>query len=150
MAPFRFRLSTLLRLRENLRDECRQQLSAAQRAEDIVAARIAELDGELGGLRQHCQRVSRPGPINVDRLLEAGRYEMTLRAEQQAAQTQRATVSAEVERRRESLVEADRGVKTLEKLEEQQRTRHRFEDSRRDIKQLDAMALQLQAAQEEA
>jgi flagellar protein FliJ len=150
MPPFRFRLTTLLRLRENVRDERRQQFSAAQRAEDIVAARIAELDAELGNLREHCQTASRAGPINVDQLLAAGRYEMTLQAEKQTAQTQRAAVAAEVERRRQTLVEADREVKTLDKLQEQQLVKHRAEENRRDIKQLDAMALQLAGPKEDA
>jgi flagellar protein FliJ len=150
MPPFRFRLSTLQHLRENVRDECRQQLAEAQRAEDILAARIAELDDEIAFIRQHAKTASQVGPINVDRLLDAGRYEMALRAERQSVVAQRETVAQEVQRRRQALVEADREVKSLEKLRERQLERHRHEDSRRESKQLDAIAVQASFAREEA
>ena len=142
MAKFRFRLSTLLRLRENLRDDCRQQLIAAQRAEEIIAARIAALDEELAVLRLHSLVASRPGPVNVDRLLDSGRYEMMLKAERHAADEQRQAVVAEIDRRRQALVEADREVKSLEKLREQQMLRHRTEEARREMKRLDETAVQ--------
>ena len=143
MMQFRFRLSMLLRLRENLRDECRQQLAAAQWAEEIVVARMIELDTEMQGLRRQTHAASRPGPVDIDRLLNAGRYDMTLRAERQVAQDQRQKVVAEIQRRREALVEADRDVKILEKLREKQSARHRYEENIRDVKQLDAVALRM-------
>jgi flagellar FliJ protein len=148
MASFRFRLSTLLRMRENLRNECRQHLVEAERAEDIILVRIAELNDELAVLRRHCDTVSRPGAINVDRLLDAGRYEMILKTERQAADEQRQTVAAEVDRRRQSLLEADREVKVLEKLREQQLARHNTDQAKREIKQLDAVAIQLAIGKE--
>jgi flagellar export protein FliJ len=136
-------------MRENLRDECRQQLSAAQRAEEIIHSRIAELNGELAKLRDRAEIACCPGTINVDQLLDAGRYEIALKAQRQAADEQRQVVEAEVERRRQSLVEADREVKTLEKLRQQQTTKHQLEQHRREIKQLDAAAIQLASAGEE-
>jgi flagellar FliJ protein len=148
MATFQFRMTTLLRVREGVRDECRLQLTEAQRAEDIILARISEIDEELGGLRVHTQRVSGPGPVNVDRLLDAGRFEMILKAERFAAEEQLKTVAAEVDRRRQLLVEADREVKVLVKLREQQTARHRFEEGKRETKRLDATALQLTGSKE--
>ncbi len=129
-------------MRGNLRDECRQQLVEAERAEDILIARISELNHELLALRDHAHTVSQPGRINVDKLLDAGRYEMLLKAERQVADEQRQAVAAEVEKRRQTLVEADREVKVLEKLREQQLARHRADESRRELKQLDAVGIQ--------
>ncbi|HZZ27053.1 MAG TPA: flagellar export protein FliJ [Pirellulales bacterium] len=149
MAAFRFRLSTLLRLRENLRDECRQQLSAAQKAEEILVNRIAELNDHLTELRKQSRVASQPGSVNVDRLLDAGRYEIMLKAQRQAVDEQWQVVQSEVERRRQSLVEADREVKTIEKLRDQQITRHRQKENRQEVKQLDASAIQQTFAKEE-
>jgi flagellar protein FliJ len=149
MSTYRFRLATLLRLRENLRDECRQQLSVAQKAEDILVNRITELNDNLAELRRQSHVACRPGTINIDRLLDTGRYEFALKAQRQAADEQRQAVQLEVERRRQSLVEADREVKTLEKLREQQLTRHRLEENRREIKRLDATAIQRAVHREE-
>ena len=121
----------------------------AQKAEDILVNRISELNGNLTEMRRQSHVASRPGTINIDRLLDAGRYEFALKAQRQAADEQRQAVLLEVERRRQSLVEADREVKTLEKLREQQATRHRQEESRQEIKRLDATAIQRAAHREE-
>jgi flagellar export protein FliJ len=140
MLPFRFRLATLLRLREADRDERRTQLADAQRAEDIVRARIDEIDGELGRLRGKAARLSRPGLINVDELMETERYELLLAAERQSAKHQQKLVAEEVERRRLALVAADREVRVLERLRETQQERHRQEAERQERKQLDETA----------
>jgi flagellar export protein FliJ len=143
MSTFRFRLTTLLRIRDAVRDERRGQLAAAQRAEEIIAARIGEIDEELAALSQQSQQACGPGSINIDRLLDAGRYQTVLSTEKQAAIKQREEVAAEVDRRRQALVEADREVKTLEKLREKQSSQHRLVEHRREVKQLDAAAIQL-------
>jgi flagellar export protein FliJ len=142
MPPFRFRLTTLQRLRENDRDERRSRLADAQRAEDIVAARIADIDADLDRMRDETARRSRPGRMDIDALMELQRYELLLKAERQAAEQQRALVAAEVERRREALVLADREVRVLERLREAQQARHRQAEERQDRKVLDEIAIQ--------
>jgi flagellar export protein FliJ len=142
MPPFRFKLSTLQRLRENERDERRSRLADAQRAEDIVNARIADIDAELGRLRDETGRRSCPGRMDVDALMEVQRYELLLKAERQAAVQQRDLVAAEVERRREALVLADREVRVLERLRETQQVRHRQDEERQERKVLDEIATQ--------
>ena len=142
MPPFRFKLSTLQRLRENERDERRSRLADAQRAEDIVNARIADIDAELGRLRDETGRRSRPGRMDVDALMEVQRYELLLKAERQAAVQQRELVATEVERRREALVLADREVRVLERLRETQQARHRQGEERQERKVLDEIATQ--------
>jgi flagellar FliJ protein len=138
--PFRFRLATLLRLREADRDERRSHLADAQRAEDIVRTRIAGIDGELRQVRGESARLSRPGTINVDELMEINRLELLLAAERQAAVQQQKLVAEEVERRRLALVAADREVRVLERLRDTQQERHRQEADRQERKQMDEAA----------
>jgi flagellar export protein FliJ len=133
---------TLLRLREANRDERRVQLAEAQRAEQIVANRLSSIEADLHGLTKRCQRDLRPGQIDVDRLMEAQRYELILRAERLAAGEQQKIVSQEVERRREALVAADREVRVLEKLRERQFERHREDQQREETKVLDEVGVQ--------
>ncbi len=137
MPKFQFRLATLLRLRESARDERRQQLGQAYRAEELVRREEERLAGELAGLRDAARRVGGPGAIDVDRLLETQRYEMLVRAQQQHVAGQRQAVRAEVERRRQALVEANREVDVLEKLRQRQFERFRDEENRQDIRRLD-------------
>jgi flagellar export protein FliJ len=140
MPSFRFRLSTLLRLREAWRDERRTHLAEAQQAEQLVLHRIAEIERELAELQRRALDAARPGTVNVDRLAEAARYEMILKVERQSADQQRQAVAAEVQKRRETLVAADREVRVLEKLRDTQRERHREEETRQETKRLDEMA----------
>ena len=74
------------------------------------------------------------------------RYEVTLRAYEKQALEQRKRVAAEIERRREALLAANRDVRVLEKLREHQLQRHRDDENRRDIKRLDEIAGQRAAA----
>jgi flagellar FliJ protein len=148
MAKFKFRLATLLRLRESARDERRAELAEAYRVDDLLRQRFDELSAELEAARQQCRRAAGPGTVDVDRLLEAQRYELTLRFQQGQLEQQRKAVAAEIERRRAALVEANREVRVLEKLRDNQSDRHRQEEGRREIKQLDEVAQRCSAREE--
>jgi flagellar export protein FliJ len=124
------------------------RLAEAQRAEDVVKQRIDDIDTELHGLRDRAAYGSRPGPVDVDALMELQRYELLLKAERQSSEVQQRLVAAEVERRRETLVAADREVRTLEKIEEKQRERHRQDEERRERKRVDEAATQAFARRE--
>ncbi len=96
-----------------------------------------------------------PGGVDIDRLVEAQRYELVTRAQQGKIAQQRETVAGEIERRRQALVEADREVRVLEKLRERQVEQHRREEEVREARRLDEVATQqtyrkMQMAAEEA
>jgi flagellar protein FliJ len=80
MSMFKFRLATLLRIREALRDERHLALAEAYQADDVLRQRQEALAAELNGLKGTCRQAVAPGQVDVDGLLEAQRYEMTLRA----------------------------------------------------------------------
>src|SRR5207248_5496559 len=141
MSSFRFRLATLLRLREAARDERRARFAESQGAEQLILDRIAEIARELADVQQRSLAAARPGPLDVDRLAEAARYEMILKVERESADQQRQAVAAEVAKRREALVAADREVRVLEKLRDAQLERHRDDQTRREAKQLDEVAV---------
>lgn len=137
MANFKFRLQTLLKLRETVRDERRGELAQAYRAEEVLRQRQREIEDELAALAHQSRSAAAPGTVNVDRLLEARRYELVLRSRRQLNQQQQEALDAEIERRRQALVEANREVRVLEKLREKQEIRHYQEENRQEIKQLD-------------
>lgn len=140
MSKFQFRLATLVKLREAARDERRAALAEAQRALDLLDQRLAGNRQEQVELKQLCKSVTTPGQVNVDRLLDAQRYEAVLLAEAQRLTQQQATIAAECERRREALVAADREVKTLEKLRDKQLARWQQAADRTEQKQFDEIA----------
>jgi len=155
MARFLFRLTALLHLRESRRDECRARLAEAYRIDEVLKGQLDGLGRELEALREFCRRKASPGSVDIDQLVEAQRYELVARAQQDTIARQREAVTAEIERRRQALVEADREVRVLEKLRQRQIEQHRREEELREAKRLDEVASQqvfrqLQRAAEEA
>lgn len=142
MPRFRFRLETVLKLRRSQRDERRHHLAEALEAEQILLEHERQLDEEVVRVREHLRSGSKPGELHVDNLINAHRYELVLRTRRGQIEQQKQQVAAEVERRRQALVEADKQVRMLEKLEEKQRLKHRHEELEREMKHLDETAQQ--------
>ena len=144
MSRFRFRLETLLKVRQQQRDVRREALAKAIRAEEIIAERIADTEESISEARERQRNGLTPGTlVNVDQLLNQGRHELTLKAKLVELAGQKTQVSAERDRRQAALIEADRAVKVLEKLKERLATRHQKELNQEEARQLDAIAEQL-------
>ena len=141
MSSFRFRLKTLLRLRLAERDARRADLAKAQRAEDALVAQAAALADEQRETVELSRQLASPGAADVDRLIAAHRYELVLKAKSQQLAGQIEQVRAEVNRRRDVLVEADRQVRVLEKLRDKQLDAHTSREQRLDQKTLDEQAV---------
>lgn len=137
---FRFRMATMLQLRERDRDERRRELAQALEAERRLMLRTEEIHLEIETLRNEKRNRAAGGEISVERLLNDGRYELILRAEIANLAKQIEQVRAEAERRRQALTEADREVKVLEKLRERRREQYREQEDRLDTKRLDELA----------
>jgi flagellar FliJ protein len=151
MARFKFRLATLLKLREAARDERRAELAQAYRADEALGSLLDQARAELDSLRERCRGAVGPGAIDIDRLIELQRYEIVLKNQQRHLNEQRGRLAAEIERRRVALLAANREVRVLEKLREHQLEQHRQAENRLDIKRLDEVArLQAAAAEESA
>lgn len=135
---FQFRLQTLLRLREAARDERREQLAEVMRIDDALRKQLTELEG-LQTEARALQRLG-VGRVDVDRLLEAQRYEAVVALEILHVERQRVTVAEEMNKRREALVEADREFKVLEKLREKRLQEHGAEVLAQEMKVLDEAA----------
>jgi flagellar FliJ protein len=140
MAKYRFRLETLQKVREARRDRERATLAEAFRAEQVLADRQAEVAAEAVEL-QALQRSAHAGPLlDVNRLLEAQRYELVLKSRGAELAQQQAMLAVETERRRQQLIEADRDVRVLERLDERQHQEHRRREQRIEVKLLDEVA----------
>jgi flagellar FliJ protein len=141
MAKYEFRLKTLQRVREARRDQQRAYLAEVFRAEQLLAEQRVELAQEQTTLRELRRSALDSRYLDVNRLLEAQRYDLLLKARSQELEKQSLLLSAETERRRLLLVEADREVRVLEKLDERQRQEFAREMQRRETSQLDEAAI---------
>jgi flagellar protein FliJ len=140
MARYKFRLETLQKVREARRDEHRASLAEAFRAEQVLAESRDDLEAEAGELRL-LQRSAMAGRYtDVNRLLEAQRYELLLKARGQELAKQAMLLAAETERRRQILVESDREVRVLELLDERHKREFNQAAERLETKRLDEVA----------
>ena len=149
MAKFQFRLASVQRLRESVRDERRAKLAEAYAALRQLDERRSEIEHERDQLLAW-QTSSARGQVNVDHILEAQRYQAILQSELHVLSQQRQAVETEAEKRRAALVLADQEVKVLEKLCDSQLERHRQHAAALDMKQLDEVAARTVGYEESA
>jgi flagellar export protein FliJ len=140
MSKYRFRLETLEKLRIAERDQRRAALADGYRAEQILVDQRMALAAESAALRES-QRTALASPyMNINQIVEAQRYDSVLYAQQNLLKEQAARLAVEVERRRLAVVEADRAVRVLDKLDERRRDEHRKQQERVEHRQLDEIA----------
>jgi flagellar protein FliJ len=142
MPERRFRLATVLRLRESARDECRARLAESLRADQALLDQITRLGVERNRVQSECRMAARPGNIDLGRLVDAHRYVVSLIAREESLHERRQSLAVEIQERREALVKADQDVQVLEKLRDRRRARERVEEERKEAKRIDEAALQ--------
>jgi flagellar export protein FliJ len=146
MSDARFRLATLLRLREAARDARRIALAETCRADEKLAEELIRLGLERQRLQAECRAAAEPGEVDIDRLVESHRYVSALRLREKELRAERRRLAVEIDRRRQTLVEADQNVQVLEKLRDRRLERNRQDEERREAKHLDEIALQAVAS----
>src|SRR3954447_9103262 len=140
MPKYKFRLETLQKIREAHRDQQRASLAEAFRAEQVLAENRTQLVAEERELRELQRSATDAKYLDVNRLLEAQRYELLLKAQSQELAKQAILLAAETERRRQTLVEADREVRVLELLDERHHSAYIRDEQRAETKRLDDVA----------
>jgi flagellar protein FliJ len=140
MAKYKFRLKTLQKVREARRDEHRASLAESFRAEHILAESRAEVATETEAMRALQRAATAERYLDVNKLLEAQRYELLLKARSEELAKQAVLVAAESERRRQILVESDREVRVLEKLDERHREAFDELQQQKETKTIDEVA----------
>ena len=140
MSDFRFRLKTLLRMRESGRDERRGRLAEAYVAEQKLLEKHAELQAELDELKGYGRVSGQVGTVELERLLAAHRFGLVVQLEMQTVARQQKLLAEEIEKRRQALVIADREVRVLETLRDKQRERHQLAEAAQAMKLIDELA----------
>lgn len=155
MSTFRFRLQTVLRLRTAARDERRAELGRAQRAAEVlreqqtkITADILENQAATRALMQ--KQAASAGGLNVDTLLNANRQVLMLRAQSAQLTQQQQQIATEIAKRQAALVEADREVRVLEKLQEKGQQEHELKELALEQRELDEIAIVRAFRQREA
>lgn len=136
---FQFRLAPLLRLREAEEEKRKQALAEALTRRDAEKERLAAVETERGRCRQ---RLAREGAAMDfrERSLFGGYFDRLAR-EAETVQRDIEAAEEEVARRKAELADAARDRQILERLRERKRAAHHREELRRELTQLDELAV---------
>lgn len=137
MKRFKFRLQRILDIREQIRDEARQELAVRNQA-------LAEQVSVLRGLQEELLRLDlQPnGILSAGELVLNGAYSERVKQliKQQLVRIEEA--KAAVEQAREHYIQANKDAKALEMLKEKKRDLYNEEVLKEESNQLDELAVQ--------
>jgi flagellar FliJ protein len=136
MAPFRFRLSSVLRFRERKREDRRLEMRALEQAKDNVISQIDDLERSLEQYRREME--GQEGRLlSIAELKLAADFSHAVAARIRERRGVLAVIEKKAAAKREELLEANRDVKSLEQLREKRFERHRVEEARTEQKLID-------------
>ena len=139
MAAFKFRLAAVLRLRQRLKDEREWELHALIQARHALEAEIAALEQELRTM-DDALGVAIGEILSVIDLQLASQYSQRIDQHIKAKVAALTKLDAAIAGKRGELVEALRGVKSLERLRERQTEKFRREQDSAEQKFADEVA----------
>lgn len=114
----KFRLATLLKLRQRDRDHAAKEVQDARMAIDKVENSKKELLAENDSLNAFRKQASN-GAIQLQGILDAQRFQMVIGAQVNHLDHQLGQLRQELERREIALLKCQQSVKSLEKLRDQ-------------------------------
>ena len=138
---FKFRLEPLITIRDNVLKERQAELAKAYEARRILEESLKAVEKQLAEGIKTARSLTQEGQtVNVEFLLGIRRQEMFLRANQEDLIKKMKMVDEEIEQRRTAVVEADRELKTVEKLKEKQHEKYLAEENKKETKDMDEIA----------
>jgi flagellar export protein FliJ len=133
---FRFRLQSVVRLRERDRDDAAEALRQALRAKQILEQQVTDIETERSQ-QNELRKVTKTGKVNFQKLIDAQRYQIYLDSQVADLQGQISLIEQECQRRRLKLVKCEQAVRSLEKLEDHQRTEWNIQQASTEQSTLD-------------
>jgi len=137
MKRFRFRLERVLKLREQIRDEARQELVRRNSERDHELSVLAYLEGEY-----RRSRITEGGTYSASELLLVGSYAESLKTRIDHQKEVVANAVRAADEAKDRYVEASRRARALEMLKERKEREHAEASLKEEGEQLDELAIQ--------
>lgn len=131
MARFVFRFETVLRYRRHRRDLCRTLLARLFEDDRKLEQQGTQIDTDRRSQLNEIRELAGESAVDIDRAAARRYYAGQLGIDTLILQQQRQELGERIELCRKTLVEADRDVRILEKLEEKHRGEYDAEQLRR-------------------
>ncbi len=138
---FRFRLETVLKLRQRARDQQRRVVAEALRVVAQIETRMTQLTHQLHETIDQSRNVQQAGTLDVRFLSGQEFHRHWLGRKIMESQTELTQKRAEFEAERAKLADAWKKLRVIEKLREKQWQRHRTELTREERTLTDETAL---------
>lgn len=132
MKRFHFPFTALLMLRRSQRDQCQKYLQEALQKDDEFVARIAEVESARTQTQAEFRELTQKGIVDVDGSAQRNRYALELRGELRAIADVRARLAEHIALCRRAVTKAEQAVKSLEKLEDNQRQEFQKQELHRE------------------
>ncbi|MEI6517488.1 MAG: flagellar export protein FliJ [bacterium] len=137
MRRFSFRLQRVLDIREQFRDELRQELVRKNHERDDELQVLARLEQESLQIK-----IEEGGTYSASELVMFGAYSVRLKQLMEQQQQRVAAAIKQVEEVKERYIEASKEAKALEMLRQKRREEYTEQQLKEDGRQLDELAIQ--------
>lgn len=137
MQRFSFRLQRVLDIREQIRDELRQELVRKNYERDDELQVLARLEQESLQIK-----IEEGGTYSASELVMFGAYSVRLKQLMEQQQQRVAAAIKQVEEVKERYIEASKEAKALEMLRQKRREEYTEQQLKEDGRQLDELAIQ--------
>lgn len=146
MAVFRFKLEGVLRHREHIEREHQRAVSELLARMTAMQAELKVLDDTVSQSTEQLRTSHLTGRIDLGYLTAHRRFMLATHAKAAALMQQMARLGQQIDEARQSLAEAAKQRKIIEKLKEKQFDRWREEQQRKELAALDEIGMQLSYA----
>jgi len=137
MRRFSFRLQRVLDIREQFRDELRQELVRKNHERDDELQVLARLEQESLQIK-----IEEGGTYSASELVMFGAYSVRLKQLMEQQQQRVAAAIKQVDEVKERYIEASKEAKALEMLRQKRREEYTEQQLKEDGRQLDELAIQ--------
>jgi flagellar FliJ protein len=130
---YKFRLESVITLRDNILKECQSELAKAYEARKIVEDAENKINTELeGNLEINRQKLQESGVLDVEYLLGLQRRNAYLHSQLDAIKRDLIKIDEEIERRRIAVKDAHTELKIIEKLKEKKQNEYRIKETKKE------------------
>jgi flagellar FliJ protein len=143
MAKFVFQLDGVLRHRENIEHQRKRELAVVQGQMTALDNQLRSLDSSVRASEDDLRNNRLVGKLDLPFLAAHRRYAFAMQRKAMGIAEKMAALQVHVERAKRNLAEASKQRKILEKLREKLYARWREAIERRDVAEMDEIAMQI-------
>lgn len=143
MAKFVFKLQGVLRQRELIERQRQREMAELQRQMTVLEQSLRDLNGSVQTSTDDLRVNHLTGKLDMNFLAAHRRYLVAMQRQGMELAQRMALLQRQMNEAREQLADAARDRKVIEKLREKQLERWKVEESRRELAEMDEVAMQL-------